>query len=54
MVALTLCTESLEKKDERGDRKKKEEEVWKGEWEAEDLHRPNRQKGENATTVMEP
>ena len=39
-----MSTESLETKDNRGDRKKKGEEVGKVEWEADNLHRPNQSK----------
>ena len=50
---LTHCTASLESKDKRGDRKKKGEEVRKGEWKRRIYTLQTKQKGENATTVME-
>ena len=38
-----------------GDKKKKVEEVGKGEWKVKHIHRPNKKKkGENTTTVMKP
>ena len=39
---MTQYIASLERKDNRENRKRKGEEVGKGEWEAEDLHRPNK------------
>ena len=44
MVKLTHSTTSLERKDNRGNRKKKIEDVGKGDWEAKNLHRPNKTK----------
>ena len=41
---LTHCTASLESKDKRGDRKKKGEEVRKGEWKRRILHTSNKTK----------
>ena len=43
-VELIHCTVTAERKDNIGGRKKKGEEVGNEEWEAEDLHRPNKTK----------